>query len=662
MNPLRSEDETREKRKMDKKNESFKPYISADKVLPEFTVTSILMGIILAVVFGAANAYLGLKVGMTVSASIPAAVISLGVIRVIMKKNSILESNMVQTIGSAGESLAAGAIFTMPALFLWAEEGKIDMPGYLEITLIALFGGILGVLFMIPLRKALIVEEHGTLPYPEGMACAEVLLAGEEGGSNASTVFAGMGLGAAFKFIVDGLKIVPSDIATPNIKGYAGQIGVEIYPALIGVGYICGPSISSYMFAGGIIAWLVLIPAVVFFGGSIDFATLGNTGLAGQTIAEVYEANGASAIWSNVIKYVGAGAIATGGVISLLKSLPLIIKTFAGAMKSLKNTSGGTNVRTDRDLKMPVVLGIILIVIILIWLVPSVPVSLLGAFLIAIFGFFFATVSSRMVGLIGSSNNPVSGMAIATLLISTFVLKATGNTGMAGMTGAIAIGSIICVIAAIAGDTSQDLKTGFIVGATPAKQQVGELIGVVASGFAIAGVMSLLNKAWGFGSAEIPAPQATLMKMIVEGIMDAKLPWVLVFMGVFLALALEVLRVPVMPFAIGLYLPIYLSCGIMVGGVVRLFLDKKKEAEAKKKEMISNGTLYCAGMIAGEGLVGILMAVLAIIKVGDNSIGAIIGGLFNLSGATGNIVGLIVLALMILSLLKFSVWSKTKSK
>lgn len=569
---------------------------------------------------------------------------------------------MVQTIGSAGESLAAGAIFTMPALFLWAEEGKIDMPGYLEITLIALFGGILGVLFMIPLRKALIVEEHGILPYPEGMACAEVLLAGEEGGSNASTVFAGMGLGAAFKFIVDGLKIVPSDITTPNIKGYAGQIGVEIYPALIGVGYICGPSISSYMFAGGIIAWLVLIPAVVFFGGSIDFATLGNTGLAGQTIAEVYAANGASAIWSNVIKYVGAGAIATGGVISLLKSLPLIIKTFAGAMKSLKNTSGGTNVRTDRDLKMPVVLGIILIVIILIWLVPSVPVSLLGAFLIAIFGFFFATVSSRMVGLIGSSNNPVSGMAIATLLISTFVLKATGNTGMAGMTGAIAIGSIICVIAAIAGDTSQDLKTGFIVGATPAKQQVGELIGVVASGFAIAGVMSLLNKAWGFGSAEIPAPQATLMKMIVEGIMDAKLPWVLVFMGVFLALALEVLRVPVMPFAIGLYLPIYLSCGIMVGGVVRLFLDKKKEAEAKKKEMISNGTLYCAGMIAGEGLVGILMAVLAIIKVGDNSIAAIIGGLFNLSGAAGNIVGLIVLALMILSLLKFSVWSKTKSK
>ena len=379
-----------------------------------------------------------------------------------------------------------------------------------------------------------------------------------------------------------------------------------------------------------------------------------------MTIGQVYAENGAGAIWSNVIKYVGAGAIATGGVISLIKSLPLIVKTFGGAMKSLKNTSGGTDVRTDRDVKMTYVLGAILILIILIWLVPVVPVNLLGAVLIAIFGFFFATVSSRMVGLVGSSNNPVSGMAIATLLMSTFALKAAGNTGMAGMTGAIAIGSIICIIAAIAGDTSQDLKTGFIVGATPAKQQVGELIGVLASGLAIAGVLSLLNKAWGFGSAEIPAPQATLMKMIVEGIMDAKLPWVLVFMGVFLALALEILRVPVMPFAIGLYLPVQLSAGIMVGGIVRLALDKmKSKKEEEKKQIISNGTLYCAGMIAGEGLVGILMAFFAIIKIGENSIGDILGGIINLSGAAGNIVGLIVLALMILSLLKFSLWKKT---
>ena len=407
------------------------------------------------------------------------------------------------------------------------------------------------------------------------------------------------------------------------------------------------------MFAGGIIAWLVLIPAVVFFGGSIDFATLGNTGLAGQTIAEVYEANGASAIWSNVIKYVGAGAIATGGVISLLKSLPLIIKTFAGAMKSLKNTSGGTNVRTDRDMKMPVVLGIILIVIILIWLVPSVPVSLLGAFLIAIFGVFFSTVSSRMVGLIGSSNNPVSGMAIATLLIATFAIKSSGKTGIDGMTAAIAVGSVICIIAAIAGDTSQDLKTGYLLGATPKKQQMGEMLGVVVSGLAIGGVLYLLDAAWGYGTAEIPAPQAQLMKMIVEGIMGGNLPWGLVFVGVFLAICLEILRIPVMPFAIGLYLPIYLNATIMIGGIVRGLLDSRKGVDEKTKTAQStDGTLYCAGMIAGEGLVGILLAIFAVVGISLD-----MSGVVNL----GNIGGVVLMIIMILSLLKFSIWRKKKA-
>ena len=638
-------------------NTEFKPYIPAEKVTPELTVTSVIMGCILAVIFGAANAYLGLRVGMTVSASIPAAVISMGVIRVLLRRNSILESNMVQTIGSAGESLAAGAIFTMPALFLWAEEGLSDKPGIVEITLIALCGGILGVLFMVPLRNALIVKEHATLLYPEGTACADVLLAGEEGGANASTVFSGMGLAAIFKFVVDGLKLLPADVAAA-FKSFKGEIGMEVYPALLGVGYIVGPKIASYMFVGSLMGWMVIIPMICLFGPD----TWMYPAAEGTTIAQLYANGGAAAIWSTYVKYIGAGAIATGGIISLIKSLPLIVTTFRDSMKSMKGSKSTSTARTAQDLPMQFILLGVFAMVFIIWIVPAIPVTLLGAFIIVIFGFFFATVSSRMVGLVGSSNNPVSGMAIATLLIATFAIKSSGKTGIDGMTAAIAVGSVICIIAAIAGDTSQDLKTGFLLGATPKTQQIGELIGVVASGFAIAGVMSLLNKAWGFGSAEIPAPQATLMKMIVEGIMDAKLPWVLVFMGVFLALALEVLRVPVMPFAIGLYLPIYLSCGIMVGGVVRLFLDKKKEAEAKKKEMISNGTLYCAGMIAGEGLVGILMAVLAIIKVGDNSIGAIIGGLFNLSGAAGNIVGLIVLALMILSLLKFSVWSKTKSK
>lgn len=629
-------------------NKDFKPYIPAEKITPEFTVTSIIMGIILAIVFGAANAYLGLRVGMTVSASIPAAVISMGVIRVIMRKNSILESNMVQTIGSAGESLAAGAIFTMPALFLWAEEGLCDMPSLVEITLIALCGGVLGVLFMIPLRNALIVKEHATLLYPEGTACADVLLAGEEGGSNASTVFCGMGFAAIFKFIVDGIKVIPADIAA-EFKSFKGELGLEVYPALLGVGYIVGPKIASYMFVGSLVGWMVIIPMICLFGVDIWMYPAD----MGTTIGQLYEAGGAAAIWSSYVKYIGAGAIATGGIISLIKSLPLIVTTFRDSIKSMKNGRNTSGARTAQDLPMGIVLAGIAAMIVIIWLVPAIPVNILGALLIVVFGFFFATVSSRMVGLIGSSNNPVSGMAIATLLIATITIKATGDSGITGMMGAIAIGSVICIVAAIAGDTSQDLKTGFLLGATPKKQQIGELIGVVASGLAIGGVLYLLNTAWGYGGAEVPAPQATLMKMIVEGIMGGELPWNLVFIGVFLALGLEILRVPVMPFAIGLYLPIYLNASIMVGGVVRMFMDGRKKVDAKTKErQATDGTLYCAGMIAGEGLVGILLAILAVCGVTMD-----LSGTLNL----GNIGGLLLMIVMILCLLKFSLWKKSKN-
>ena len=629
-------------------NKEFKPYIPADKITPEFTITSIVMGIILAVVFGAANAYLGLRVGMTVSASIPAAVISMGVIRVVMKKNSILESNMVQTIGSAGESLAAGAIFTMPALFLWAEEGLCDMPSLLEITLIALCGGILGVLFMVPLRNALIVKEHATLLYPEGTACADVLLAGEEGGSNASTVFSGMGFAALFKFLVDGVKMIPADVAAA-FKSFKGEIGMEVYPALLGVGYIVGPQVASYMFVGSLVGWMVIIPLICLFGPDISMYPAAE----GVTIAQLYADGGAAAIWSTYVKYIGAGAIATGGIISLIKSLPLIITTFRDSMKSMKGGKNTSTERTAQDLPMNMILAGIALMIIIIWLVPAIPVNFLGAVIIVVFGFFFATVSSRMVGLIGSSNNPVSGMAIATLLIATFAIKASGDTGITGMTGAIAIGSVICIVAAIAGDTSQDLKTGFLLGATPKKQQVGELIGIIAAGLAIGGVLYLLNAAWGYGGAEVPAPQATLMKMIVEGIMGGKLPWTLVFVGVFLALGLEILRVPVMPFAIGLYLPIYLNATIMIGGVVRLLMDKRKNVDEKTKErQATDGTLYCAGMIAGEGLVGIALAILAVAGINMDLSGSI-----NL----GNLGGVALMVVMILSLLKFSVWKKNKA-
>lgn len=632
---------------MKNEKETFKPYIRADQILPEFSFTSIFTGLLLAVVFGAANAYLGLRVGMTVSASIPAAVIGMFVMKVILRRKSVLECNMIQTIGSAGESLAAGAIFTMPALFLWAAEGQGSMPGLAEILLIALFGGLLGVLFMVPLRKALIVREHGILPYPEGTACSEVILAGETSGAGASSVFIGIGIAALLKFIVDGLCIAKSTL-TCTLEKIHGEISTEVYPALVSVGYICGYRISTYMFAGSILGWLVLIPTIYLFGeNSILYP------LTDINIAQLWENAGAAGIWSNYIKYIGAGAIAAGGIMSLVKTLPLILQTFHMSVSGLRNTRySETDIRTNQDLKLPIILGSILILMILIAFVPAVPVDLVGAALIVVFGFFFATVSSRMVGLVGSSNNPVSGMAIATLLFSTLILKKTGHTGIAGMTGAIAIGSVICIIAAMSGDTSQDLKTGFLLGATPWKQQIGELLGTIIAAVSIGGILYLLNAAWGFGSAQIPAPQANLMKLIVEGVMNGNLPWTLVWIGVFIAIFIELLKIPVMPFAIGLYLPIELTACIMIGGVIRLFAERRHYQTPKhKSKVINGGILCCSGMIAGEGLIGVLLAIFAVIGF-QPDISHIIS-----FGAWG---GAVVLAIVILTILYFSIWSNEK--
>ena len=623
------------------KNNDFKSYVPSEKITPEITVTSIISGVFLAIIFGAANAYLGLRVGMTVSASIPSAVIAMGVIRIILRKNSILESNIVQTIGSAGESLAAGAIFTLPALFLWAAEGKTDKPQILEITAIALIGGMLGVFFMVPLRNALIVKEHGILPYPEGTACAEVLLAGEEGGKSASTVFAGLGFSALYKFIIDGLKLVSGEISL-KVKGFAGEIGTQIYPAVISVGYICGVKISSYMFAGGVLSWLVLIPLIVLFGeNSIMYP-------ATATIGQLFKTGGASSIWSTYIRYIGAGTLAAGGIISLIKSMPLIVKTFGGAMLGLKESTKVSDERTKTDINIRIVLLAILISVLAVWLLPAIPVSFIGAVIVVVFGFFFAAVSSRMVGLVGGSNNPVSGMAIATLLASTLILKLMGITGIKGMISAISIGSIICIVSAIAGDTSQDLKTGYILGATPKKQQIGEVIGVVASAIAIGGTLYLLDSAWGFGSEELGAPQATLMKLITEGVMEGNLPWGLVFTGVFIAICVEILGIPVLPFAIGTYLPIHLNACIMIGGIVRLFVEKIKRDKEEKKNMINNGILFCSGMIAGEGLVGIALAVLTVFGIGS---------LFDMSSYVpdilSNIGGLVLLLIIVFTMFRY---------
>ena len=633
----------KERKSMNEKKE-FKPYIPADKVMPELTVTSVIIGVLLAILFGGANAYLGLRVGMTVSASIPAAVISMGIIRFILRRDSILENNMVQTIGSAGESVAAGAIFTLPALFMWAQEEGTAMPSLVEIALIALIGGFLGVLFMIPLRSALIVQEHGVLPYPEGQACAEVLVAGEEGGAKAGTVFAGLGIAAVYKFIADGLKVFPSEVDF-TIKPYKGSaVGADVLPALLGVGYICGPKVSSYLLAGGSVAWFMIMPLIALFGGD---------NIIGPALIPVSQMS-PSQIWSNYVRYIGAGAVAAGGILSLIKSLPLIVKTFSDAIKGMKGDKNTGKLRTEQDIDMKAIAIGIVVVTIAIWLIPDIPVTILGAILIVIFGFFFATVSSRMVGIVGSSNNPVSGMAIATLLFATLCLKVTGDVGVHGMKGAIGIGSVICIIAAMAGDTSQDLKTGYILGATPKKQQIGELLGAVIAALTIGGVLVLLDSAWGFGTTELAAPQATLMKTIVEGVMQGNLPWALVFIGVFIALVIEILGISVLPVAIGLYLPLELSATIMIGGLIRHFVDKKSKDKDKDNEA-SGGILFCSGLIAGEGLVGILLAIFAVVGLADP---------IDLSGSIslGTIGSVVLMVIMVLLILKNAVWTKSKEK
>jgi putative OPT family oligopeptide transporter len=580
-----------------KPGQKYVPYVPANKVMPEFTALAIVIGIILSVIFGAANAYLGLKVGMTVSASIPAAVISMAIIRVLLKRKSILENNIVQTITSAGESLAAGAIFTIPALFLWGET-----PSALTMGLITFIGGSLGVLFMIPIRRYLIVKEHGVLPYPEGTACAEVLIAGEEGGAGAGIIFTGGIIGLVYKFLGDGMKLFPTEIEweIPNFKGAA--VGADVLPALLGVGFIIGPQISAYMLAGAVLGWLCFIPMITLFGETLTTHIFP----AANTIAEL----GYWGIWSKYIRYIGAGAVATGGVISLVKALPTIISSFKDALKGFGIKAEGELERTDKDLSMKWVIVSVVVLIALIAILPQIPVGFLGALLIAVFGFFFVTVSSRIVGLVGSSSNPVSGMTIATLLMTTIIMKSAGYTGTEGMIASLVVGAVICTAAAIAGDTSQDLKTGYLIGSTPWRQQLGEFIGIASSAVVIGFIMIMLNNAYTFGSAELGAPQATLMKLVIEGIMNGNLPWDLVFMGAASAVIFELLGVPALPVAIGLYLPIHLSTPIMAGGLIRGIVDKSSKKEEVVKDRVETGILFSSGLIAGEGLMGVTMAAL----------------------------------------------------
>ncbi|MCC8126075.1 MAG: oligopeptide transporter, OPT family [Clostridiales bacterium] len=631
------------------KKEEFKPYIPADKVMPEMTVTAVILGCILAVVFGGANAYLGLRVGMTISASIPAAVVSMGIIRMILRRESILENNMVQTIGSAGEALAGGAIFTLPVLYMWANEGSIEMPSLLEIGVICLCGGILGVAFMIPLRQSLIVEEHGILPYPEGTACSEVLIAGEEGGTKASTVFKGMGIAAVYKFIADGLGVFPSEISyTLPYKG--ALIGADILPALTGVGYICGPRAASFMFGGGLLSWFVLMPMIVTFGSDLVLypATI--------SVSEVYSSMGPSGLWSYYIRYIGAGAVLGGGIIEMVKVIPTLVKVLVSSVKNLSGRSDD-NSRTAQNIPGKAIVGLLVACVLVMWFAPFIPLNFLGAVIVVVFGFMFATVTSRIVGMVGCNNNPASSMTIATLVITCLLFKLVGYTGITAMSSALVIGCVVCTVSCVSGDTSQDLKTGFLVGATPKYQQLGEIIGIAVASVSIGGILLLLNTAWGFGGAELSAPQATLMRMVIEGIMGGNLPWTLILIGVCIAVIITMLQIPVLLFCVGMYLPIYTTATVMIGGVVRLIVDKIKYAfEEQHKSVVDSGVLYTSGMIAGEGVLGILLAVLAIVPTADGTL----ANTLNISGILniGQGGGIIVYLLLILTIFKMTFWNK----
>ena len=594
-----------------KEGETYVP-LTAGETLTEFTLKAVITGAILGVVFGAANTYLGLKAGLTISTSIPVAVLSVVAFRILGalgSKHSILELNMSQTVGSASSSVASGVLFTIPALFIWGFE-----PEWAQITLLAMAGGLIGVLAMIPLRRYLIKQEHGKLPYPEGLACAEVLVASESGSKQASPVFWGIGLGMLMKLLTDGFKVVSGSFER-LIAGKA-ELAVSVSPALIGVGYILGLRIATVMVAGGALSAFVIIPLIDWWGASQAAPVYPETQ---KLIADM----SAGEIWNRYVRYIGAGAVATGGLITLVKSIPTMIESFKIGLEQLKKRAGSGDgaqasdvERTDHDLSLKTAGLFIGGILLLLALVPgvlgaidSVFVRLIAALCIAIFAFFFVTVSSRIVGLVGVTSNPTSGMTIATLLGVSMVFVGLGWTDTAGKATALMVGTAVCIAASIAGDTSQDLKTGFLLGATPRWQQVGELIGVITSAGFVCLVVMLLDRniEGGLGGEELPAPQAVLMKLVIDGVLDQNLPWPLIGIGVVLAFGAAAFKVPVLAFAVGVYLPLETMAAVFIGGLTRHLLTRnqeEKEAERRREQ----GVLFGSGLVGGGGLTGVVLA------------------------------------------------------
>lgn len=629
--------------------EEHKPYVPDDTTFKDITLKAVLIGAIFGVIFGSANAYLGLRVGLTISTAIPLAVIAVAVFRVltpVLGKSTILDCNIAQTTGSASSSLASGLIFTIPALFLWGFS-----PGIFKMGLLALLGGILGVLFMIPLRRSLIVKEHGLLPYPEGTAAAHVLVAADTGGTKARNVFLGLGVGAVFKGLVGFLHLWSEKIHLniPVLK--KAKLGMEPTPALLGVGFILGPRIAGIMVAGGMLSWLGIIPLIAYFGQNLNLPLFPERELA---IAQM----SAEQIWDKYIRVVGAGAVAVAGIITVIKSLPTMynsLKTGIGDIRLKKARVRMETQRTQTDLPITVLgLGILISVVILI-LAPQiigVQTSLLIRFIaslcIVFFAFCFVTVSSKIVGMVGVTSNPTSGMTIVTLLGTSLLFFFLGWTDILGQATALTIGTVVAVGASVAGDISQDLKAGYIIGATPKRQQSSELIGVLTSAFAIAAAVWLLGRSFSFGSQDLPAPQAVLMKTVVEGVLGGDLPWGLVLIGGAFAIVAELLRIPSLPFAVGIYLPLSTMTPIFVGGLVRQIIERQagqdEELRTRKKE---KGILLGSGFIAGEGIAGVAIALYAFIaKAKPKGIGLV------WPGHLGDFIALVAFLLLIIYLFR----------
>ncbi len=588
----------------------YEPYLSPTQSPLEFTFKAVLSGILFGIVFGAANAYLGLQAGLTISTSIPVAVMTVAAFRTVRcfgVRGTLLEANMAQTIGSASSSVASGVIFTLPALFMWGADAEL-----LQMTLLAMCGGLLGVLFMVPLRSFLIAREHGKLPYPEGTACAEVLVASEVGGNRARNVFLGLGVGMIFKFIFAWLKVFPTKVwlAIPWLP--KAQVGIRMSSALFGVGYILGPRIGAVMVGGGLLSSLLIIPAIAVWGADRSQPFFPETVL---TIAEM----STSELWHRYVRYIGAGAVATAGLITLLRSIPVMVSSFRLGARQLTGQLGEADdrpvPRTERDLSLGVVGGGIFLILCVMAAVPFVfgavetfTMRLVAAVLVVIFAFFFVTVASRIVGLVGVTSNPTSGMTIAALLGTSTVFLLMGWTDQTGKVAALTVGCVVAIAASISGDTSQDLKTGFLLGATPKRQQIGELIGVLTSATFVCLTLLLLHRAYGFGTEELAAPQATLMKLVIDGVLEAKLPWALVGIGAAIAVIAEVMRIPSLPFAVGVYLPVTTMVPVFLGGALRWVMERGEQAEGEKALRRENGVLFGSGLVGGEGLLGVAIA------------------------------------------------------